>query len=175
MAVTTTVVMDEVNGQYVPFRGVDRREGPVGTYHSSGSVTGAAGGGSAKVLFDASFLMFGFHPLLVPRAVMARDNLGTSEPVLLGFGIGNERMKIEHFVVGRTVKTASSLNINTWPVDDVSLLIEPRAGSAVVMTFTWDTNTDTKVYVAAVFFVIYDLEALARAPGSMPVGVFLNS
>lgn len=177
MAVTATVVMSEGNGAWTPYRGIYRR-GPVGTYHAAVTVTGAAGGGTAKLLLDASFLMFGFHPLLVPRAVMARDNLSSSETVLLGFGnIGNERLTVEHFVIGRTTKTVTTLNINTWPLDDIAVVIEPQRNPSnpTVMTFTWNTNTDTKIYSALVFFVVYDLEELAKSVGPMPEGVFLNS
>ncbi len=178
MAVVTTVVMDETNGAFTPFRGIDRRGGPVGTYHATGTVVGAAGGGTAKVILAASFLMFGFHPLLVPRMVTSRDNLASAEDVLLGFGeLGNERLTVEQFIVGRSLKTASSLNIASWPLDDIRTLIEPQKNpaSGTVMTFTWDTNTDTKTYLGIVFFMVYDLEVLAAYPGAIPDGVFLNS
>ncbi len=177
MAVTATVVMSEANGAWTPIRGVDRRSGPVGTYHAAATVTGAAGGGTAKVLLDGSFLMFGFHPLLVPRAVMARDNLSSSETVLLGFGsIGNERLTLEHFVIGRTTKTVTTININTWPLDDIALVIEPERAPSdpTVMAFTWATNTDTKIYSALVFFHVYDLEALSKSVGPVTGPTFLN-
>ncbi len=163
MSISTTTVMDEVTGLYVPYRGADRGRGPVATYSIAVSDVGDATGGTMAMSLDASFLMFGFHPLLIPQAVTSVDNLATPATVRLSFITqGNERLALGHDSSVLAV-AAAGVNTGTFPRDGYRLIIEPRRDVAdpTVIQFFWTTNTDTKAYEVDVFFLVYDAEQLA--------------
>ncbi len=177
MSVSATAALDaESFGLYVPFRGVNRAYGPIGTLSWRKSVTGDAGGGSVQILATATREMFGFHPLLTVRGVNTDDDQAAATDVRIGFeSTGNERLVTAWQTVDRKNARVGTVNVNIFSIDNYQLLIEPSEESAAnVLTFNWETNTDTKVYNARAFFIVYDLQAISRGGSFVPDGAFIN-
>lgn len=164
MAVTSTHAIGGTGSLYVPWRGQNRVSGPVGTLHQQAFDVGDAGGGTVIISVTCPRQVFGFHPILVPTSIAVIDSLGTAEPVMMSFTLeGNERLVEDHRLHGRNVKNAGGLNVTNFPREDFLVVIEPNIeAGADVMQFLWDTNEDTKIYRALVFFLVYDAEQLAR-------------
>ncbi len=160
-----TVAIDETNSTYVPFRGiVGRSPGPVATLDLHGDATGDGSAGTVQIQFTATRLMFGFHPILVPRMVDADDNLAAAERVRVGFeATNNERLSESHQVIAASFAQQGTVNVNTLDREQFALLIEPETAAAgLIYTFNWATNTNLKVYHAHAFHLVYDAEAMAR-------------
>ncbi len=165
-----------LDGLYVPFRGV-ARNGIVGTFHIRMTVTGDSGGGTAEIRFSWNHIEFGFHALLVPTLITARDNLASAENVQLEYVTqGNERIEGEIEVI-LVPSTFGALHIGAF--QDLGIVIEGRifaggfaATGREVVNIKWTTNTDAKLYVGQLYGVVYDAEHMAKY--GMEVGPALS-
>jgi len=177
MTVTVTAAIDaEGVGLYVPFRGTDRSRGPCGTLCYSDIATGDGGGGSIQIIATATSQMFGFHPLLVIRSVNTNDNQAAATDVRVGIeSAGNERLNQAWQAVDRKNAQVGVTNVNTFSIEDYPVLIEPSERTAAnILTFNWETNTSGKLYNARAFFIVYDLEQLAKRGMWIPPDGFTN-
>lgn len=167
MSVTTAVVMGALSDSFVPFRSANRYTGPIGTFSFHGEVTGDSGGGTASVSFSCAHQIFGFHPLLVLKMADSHDNLASAEVVRFTVDFtGNERIGVEaHHTLMAGLAGDSNLNFNSLELERRQVMIEPRRTGGTVVIFTWGTNTDTKVYHARLWGLVYDLEAFSKRPG----------
>lgn len=163
MSVVGTV--DVSAGLYVPFRGVDRRKSPVGTVAVDGEVTGDAGGGAATINITATREMFGFHPMLAATRIHTFDSLATLEAIrlILNFA-GNERISGNFSEVVSPVEQGTDNNVANAAF--LGVPIEPdQVVAANILSAVWTTNEDGDLYHLHAFFVVYDLQELARRPG----------
>lgn len=156
---------DIADGLYVPFRHTDRGNGPVGTFHQLGFDVGDGSGGTVTVGFQMSRLNFGMHALLVVTRVAVRDDQAAADVVRLNFDAdGNERLVTQVAEAKLTVRGEGSLNFGNF--DFLTMLIEPDQEVATdVMSVAWITNTNAKTYIAAVYGIVYDAEAMALVKG----------
>ncbi len=170
MTVSTTVALETAGvGLYVPFRGVDRAFGPVGTLDAKATTVGDGSGGNVAISLQMKRLEFGFHPLWVPTMISIEDTLATAEnPEVLFRGLGNERLLDQH--CENVVMTAALVGArNCGKVEKLGFIIEPdQIGNATGVTCTWATNTNLLLYNLHVYGVVFDGEAMARGkrPGS---------
>ncbi len=163
MSVVGTVNLSD--GLYVPFRGVSRMRSPVGTLSVDGEVTGDGGGGSASIVMRATRLLFGFHPLLSLTRLQTFDTLATVETNrLLIQAAGNERIDEDYSEVMQPVEQGVDNNVANAGL--LGIPIEPDQDTASdVITVVWTTNETSDLYHLHAFFMVYDMEALARSPG----------
>lgn len=167
MAVEDTTTIASA-GLFVPYRtamraGMHRTE-PVGTLFIRGTVTGAAGGGTAIINISMAVQEFGFHAIWVPTTIVLQDSLASLEGIIFQYDDrGNERLAtdiIEH-VTPTTINSQQRGSVETTGV-----IIDPNvAGGNVVLKATWQTNTDTKVYIMTAFGPIWDGQVMAREGG----------
>lgn len=159
MAVSTNRNVSDI-GLYVPFRGVDREAGFVGSLFLDGATTGDASGGAIQIRILMRREEFGFHPIFVPTRVSAFDN-ATAETVVFQYApAGNER--ISDFTREPKLGIAG-FGGNSMTFESLGIPIEPdQVDQAEIMGMQWSTNVDTKLYHAHIFGVVYDAEALAR-------------
>ncbi len=162
---SVVAVVSAGEGLYVPFRGVSREESPVGTLSVDGEVTGDAGGGSASIVIRATKLMFGFHPLLALTRIQTFDTLATLEANrLLIQSAGNERIDEDYSEVMTPVEQGTDNNVAN--AQFLGIPIEPdQSVDSDILTIVWTTNELSDLYHLHAFFMVYDLEALARSPG----------
>ncbi len=159
MAVDNSVFLgDEL---YVPFRGMDRAAGFVGTLQASVAVTGDGTGGVADVSLTASLDMFGFRPIIVPTRIVAFDDQAAATSIrLLMLPAGNERLKDTINEQGLALTQSA---VNTFNFEQLSIPIEPNVMAATsVMQAVWAANVNLKVYTLRMFAIVYDREALAE-------------
>ncbi len=177
MSVTVTASLStEGVGLYVPFRGFDRARGPCGTLSYVDTATGDGGGGTVQILATATRDMFGFHPLLVVRGLNSHDDQAAGTPVRIGLEAGGNERLIDTWQIVDRKKETVTVNVNNFAVDDWLLLIEPNGTVETnVLSFNWTTNTNLKVYNARAWFLVYDLQAIARDGGFVPEGAMLNA
>ncbi len=163
MSVTNTVTV-AANGLYVPFRGVARAGGPVGTLHVHGQVTGDGGGGSASILISSQFLEFGFHPLYAATRINTLDLSVTLQNVRFQFDeVGNERINHDYHEV--VVPVEAPANNNHANMSFLGIPIEPIRGGGTILAALWETNNNTIDYDFHAFFMVYDLEVMAKSAG----------
>ncbi len=155
---------DLSGGLYVPFRGVDRARSPVGTVSIRARATGDGSGGSVSAaVASASRILFGFHPMLALTRLHTFDRLATIVNVRLTLQeAGNERIDEDYADVVTPVEQATDNNVANMSF--LGVPIEPDGGGGLVSA-VWQTNTNALAYDLVAFFVVYDLEALARSPG----------
>ncbi len=161
MSITTTVSFDSTAGLYVPFRGVDREAGFVGTFEVNASDTGDGSGGTVTITFSSKRLEFGFHPIFVPTRIMTFDD--QSSPTTVRVGIveqGNERLA-DPFSEGRLAIAVGGSNFANFLDLAIPIEVQVETNSSVVQAF-WGTNTNAIVYACRLFCVVYDAEAIAR-------------
>ncbi len=172
MAVASTVLITSAS-LFVPFSGMNRYRGAVGTLDLEGDATGAAGGGTVSITFSQTDVnALGFRPLYVPKYMSTLDT-ASAEQVRATFAFnGNRRLARSMDVLKLSIARGVN-NFAAWPGHDYKLVIEPDGGGSLII-FTWETNTDTKSYQANVFLVVYDLEALAKSGDWIPSSAFLN-
>ncbi len=159
MAVSTN--LDLSDGLYVPFRGVDRVIGPVGTLQVAHSGTGDATGGAVVVGFTMARQVFGFHAIWVPTHVQTTDDQAAATTVSLEYpNSGNERLSTTQ----QEVKLAlANQGFNTATFGELAIPIEPdQLTASVVLRAGWTTNVNLKVYNIRAFGAIYDMESMAR-------------
>lgn len=168
MAVTGTIAVE--NSLYTPFqtrmRGGAYGEEPVGTLSVDGVVTGAAGGGTAKINITMKRIEFGMVVMFVPTIVVLRDGLATAEDVQFNWvNSGNIRTNVEFLVRVEMVDTIVT-QINAGKVDPAGILIEGvDQTERFIAQVSWATNTDTIVYELHMFGLIYDAEVIAKRGG----------
>ncbi len=170
MSVVTALTI-AANGLYVPFRGVSRGKGPVGTLMVTGSVTGDAGGGSASITIRSEDQEFGFHGMYAATRIHVVDLSVTPQAVrILYSSAGNERLSADFQEALVTVEAPANNNHANSTL--LGIPIEPVRGGGQIMAAAWGTNIDTIVYEIHAFFMVYDLEELAKqAQGE--IGVLL--
>lgn len=166
MAVTSTFNVGTA-GLFRPFRTPERADGgpePVGTLHVPVNDVGDATGGAVTISIAMRRQEFGFHPLWIPTWANSRDNLATAEAVALGIeATGNERLA---FVLEQAVLATARGSTNIARFDLNGVLIDPDSRVvSIVASFTWTTNTDTKIYRGQLFGPVYDGEVIARLGG----------
>jgi len=167
MAVSTTRFASA--GLYVPYRGVDRAVGMVGTLAIDAQTTGDGSGGAVSLLVAFARLEFGFHLIYVPTRVSTFDSLVTPEVVMFQYDpAGNER-------VADSLREASlaiaGFGGSSATFDKLGVPIEPDQETATsCLVAQWTTNTNALVYHLHVFGVVYDAEHMARGkrPGRTP-------
>ncbi len=171
MSVVGTV--DLSAGLYVPFRGVSREKSPVGTLSVNGEVTGDAGGGTATINFTATREMFGFHPMLALTRWNTVDQLATIVAVrFILQNEGNERVDEDYSEA--TLPIEQGTDLNSANAAFLGVPIEPDQVSATnIATVIWATNEDGDLYHSHMFFLVYDLQALARSPGEASVDLLV--
>ncbi len=172
MSVVATVFVGD--GLYVPFRGVSRTRSPVGTLSADGEVTGDATGGAATINVTATRLMFGFHPMMALTRVQTFDSIGTLESNrLILQNAGNERIDEQYSEVMTPVEQGTDNNVAN--AGFLGIPIEPDQDVAAnIMSIVWTTNEDGDLYHMHAFFLVYDMEALARSPGQGAVDLLVS-
>ncbi len=160
MSVSVTFNFD--TGLYVPFRGVDREAGFVGTFEVNGFDVGDGSGGTVTVTLASKRLEFGFHPIFVPTRIMTFDDQASATAVRVAIvEQGNERID-DPFSEAKTALAVGSGN-NFANFTDLAIPIEVQTdGNNPVVQAAWPTNTNAKSYQVRVFCVVYDAEAIAR-------------
>lgn len=156
------------SGKFVPFR-TARRGGrygkdPVGTLFIDAGATGAAGGGTVTLRIAMARIEFGFHPLFVPTVINTFDTLATPEEVQLFYdSAGNERVVDGSSGIRQTELAVAGASSNDLVFTVPGFVIEPdQVAAADVLDFVWATNTDTILYHAHVFGMLFDAEIIAR-------------
>jgi len=155
-------VHEVADGLYVPFRGYDPREGPIGTLFVDASDSGDGSGGTVKIDIHMAREEFGFHIVWVPtRAVMSGGQVAADIVTMFYTAEGNERLddNIQEnllTVAGVGAVFAADFKALSVPVEGFTEL------SARVLSFQWTTNTNAVVYHAHVFGVLYDAEAIVH-------------
>ncbi len=159
MAVSTNQDVDTV-GLYVPYRGMDREAGIVGTLFIDGLATGDGSGGAIQIRIRMKRIEFGFHPIFVPTRVSSFDD-ATAEVVFFQYvNAGNER--ISTFTREPKLGVAG-FGGNSATFESLGIPIEPdQEDNAEIMGMQWTTNVTGKLYHAHIFGVMYDAEAMAR-------------
>ncbi len=164
MSVDTSTAIAALD--FLPFRTGERGGGdggdPVGTCAIDAQAVGDGSGGTVAVNITASRLQFGFHPLMVPTYVVARDNLAAAEVVQLAYsGVGNERLTGTSFLE-HLLSLAGAGSVNSARFRESGLIIEPSVVTgAIVMTAKWITNTNAKIYHLHVYMNVWDAELMA--------------
>ncbi len=157
------------DGLYVPFRGVGRYPGPVGTVDLEVTVTGDATGGSCILSANLSYVTFGFHPLLAVTRVHTIDLTATIQNVRILFdNAANERLANDYQEVVVPVEQGS--NNNHANLTHIGVPIEPIRVGGTVVAAVWN-NSDGIAFALHVFAIVYDMEALARRPGNGVIDV----
>ncbi len=161
MAVSTNQDVEDV-GVYVPFRGVDRQAGPVGTLMIPSVATGDATGGAVTITVRMKRLEFGFHPIFVPTRAHFTVNEAAAQEVLMSYSAaGNERISSAFAEEVTSRITGSGDNIGNLTLLEIP--IEPSEDlAAAIMQCRFTLNTDTDTYNFNVFGVMYDAEAMAK-------------
>ncbi len=172
MSVTNVVSIAD-NGLYVPFRGVARDNGPVGTLLVQAQVTGDGSGGSASLSLTCPYVLFGFHPLLACTRIHTIDLLTTLQNLRMIFNeAGNER--IDHDIQEVVVPVELPPNNQHGNATVLGVPIEPTRVEGNVLSAAWVTNVDTIDYDIHAFFMVYDLEFLARHPGTGSIDALVS-
>ncbi len=159
MAISTTRFASA--GLYVPYRGVDREAGMVGTLAIDAETVGDGSGGAVTLLIAFAREEFGFHLIYVPTRVSTFDSLASPEVVMFQFDpAGNER-------VAESLREASlavaGFGGSSAVFDKLGVPIEPNVQAATsCLVAQWTTNTNALTYHLHVFGVVYDGEAMAR-------------
>lgn len=156
---TTTLIADGViTSRYTPYhaarRGGPDGSDPVGTLSVNAQATGAAGGGTVIVGISMNRETFGFPLLWVPTMISIADNLATAEDVDLAYSGG--RMETAQQQVVTMVQFAE----NAGAASQYGVSFE-GGEATLIITATWQTNTDTKTYHLHVFGPVYDLQVIA--------------
>ncbi len=156
-------------GLYVPYRGIDREAGIVGTLAVDAEATGDGSGGAVTLLITMARQEFGFHPIWVPTRVSTFDQLATPEVVMFQFDpAGNERIADSL----REAKLAlAGFGGSSAVFDKLGVPVEPdQVDTTSVLVAQWTTNETGDVYHLHAFGVVYDAEAMARGkvPGRTP-------
>ncbi len=160
MSVSTTVNFED--GLYVPFRGVDREAGFVGTFEINGADIGDGSGGTVTVSFASKRLEFGFHPIFVPTRIMTFDDQAAPTTVRVGIvETGNERLSDPFSEAKLSIGVPDTSNFANFTDLAIPIEVQIETNTDVVQAF-WPTNTNAKVYAARLFCVVYDAEAIAR-------------
>lgn len=162
MAVVATALVSD--GVFTPFRttkrGGEGGQDPVGTLYVDAGATGAAGGGTVLLTIAMSAVEFGFSLLWVPTLITISDNLAAAEDVQFGWqATGNDRIST---FMATTVPMLRAAGINAGQQVQTGMLIDGFGSDLAIMSVTWDTNTDTKIYHLHVFGPVYDGELLAK-------------
>ncbi len=159
MAVSTTRFASA--GLYVPYRGMDREAGIVGTLAIDAQATGDGSGGAVTILVAFSREEFGFNIIYVPTRVSTFDALTTPEVVMFQFDpAGNER-------IAESLREASlaiaGFGGSSAVFDKLGVPIEPEFASPTsCLVAQWTTNETGDVYHLHCFGVVYDSEAMTR-------------
>lgn len=141
-------------------RGADT--GVVGVVAVNAEVTGAAGGGTATIHVKAPRNLFGFPYALVPTFLSTSDNLATAEVVSVSIRAGGNRL-LSTSLTQAVLPVVSSGPSNIAVFEHLAVPIEPdQEVSTSIIQALWDTNTDTKVYHVHAFFLVFDLQLIAR-------------
>ncbi len=155
-------------GLYVPFRGVNRVTSPVGTLSIRARGTGDGSGGSSSVIIASNTReLFGFHPMLALTRLNTFDRLATIVSVRLTLQeAGNERIAEDYSDVVTPLEQATDNNVANMGFLGVPIEIDGNGG---VLSAVWATNTNALAYDLVAFFVVYDLQAMARSPGQASI------
>ncbi len=156
-------------GLFTPFmqdvRGGAEGKSPVGTLHIDQNVTGDGSGGIAQITMSATRIMFGFRAILAPTLIQAFDDLATPEEVRLQFGVTGNRRIGQGYEDARLAIAASGGNFTQFQPSGI--IIESDTIAALnVLSWTWSTNTNAKVYRGRMFASVFDAE-LIEAQGSI--------
>ncbi len=167
------------SGLFVPYRGTMQGLQPAGTVEVAMQATGAAGGGTVTLHLVASKIEFGFHPILTLTAVASFATVVVAGEVFFQYSaVGNERMQQSVLTLPKTEVDSGGFTMANWLGEELPIPIEPFIDSAVaqasriVASIQWTTNTDTASYNAAVFALVWDMEALARRADAVMPDVF---
>jgi len=165
------------NGLYVPFRGVSRSGGPVGTLQMQGQVTGDGSGGAASINFTSRRIEFGFHPMYAATRVHTVDGSATLQNVRFIYADEcNERLS--HDFQEAAIPVESPANSNHANMSFLGIPIEPidPIGGVEQNFFvaSWETNNNAVNYDMHAFFIVYDLEALAKLPGTGSIDLLIG-
>ncbi len=164
MSVSNVVSLED-NGLYVPFRGTDRAQAPVGTLQAQAQVTGDGSAGSVTISFTLPFILFGFHALLAATRINTIDLSATLQNLRLIYNTaGNERLS--HEITEVVVPVELPPNNNHGNAQFLGIPIEGTRVEGNVLTAAWVTNNNTIDYDVHAFFMVYDLEFLSKLPGT---------
>lgn len=163
MAVSTNVNVRD--GIFTPYHQARRTllNGLVGTLYVDAGSTGAAGGGTHGINIRMRREEFGFPILWVPTLIGVQDNLASAEVVELTYqGSGNRRLIAGAGLREAVTTVATAVGNNVGQMANVTLPIEGRGPDNAILSATWATNTDTKLYHLHVFGPVYDLQVISR-------------
>lgn len=163
MAVTSTsgVSQGHFHLLHSKVRGGPEGTSPVGTLSLVKRTAGAAGGGTATVIFTQREIEFGFRCILVPTLITTFDNLAAAEVVNLIYLSTSKRMGATDVSQAVLAIAASGGNIARFVPDGVLFEVETKTAQEILQC-VWSTNTDGKVYDIRAFFSVFDAELIEK-------------
>ncbi len=170
---TVNVTTEFGTALFIPYRGPSWVVNPVASFQLSLTGTGDGSGGFVNLQVVANRVEFGFHPIIILTLVEANDNLSaTSERFLQYASIGNERLA-NAFTIPKVPLPSGADFISIWSGSELAVPVEPDgAGARNIFVVHWDTNTNAEVYLARIFGLMFDAEALAREVGAEMPDIF---
>lgn len=158
---------------YVPYRGTSRVTDPSGSFSLSLTGTGDSSGGYVNLHVLANKLEFGYHPIIVVTSATLKDNLAATSQRRFEFSsVANERLCAAVSIPKVPVADGSDW-ISIYSGGELAVPIEPDGvAGRNIFTCGWRTNTNTKVYTAFIFGLIWDAEELAREVGAQMPDIF---
>ncbi len=160
---TVTVNTEMATAVFVPYRGTNRVTDPMGSFFLSLTGTGDGSGGNVNLHVLSNQQEFGVHPIFVVTQAQLKDNLAaTSERRFEFSSVGNSRVGAALSIPKVPIADGADF-ISVFAGGELAVQIEPDGVSGRnIFTCGWRTNTNTEVYTAFIFGLVWDAETIAR-------------